>query len=132
MLENQKASLQDLTDFNMSATPEAHLYAPALKQIDDHKIIKLPSDDELQQMVADFKALIAKQTEEHRLAAEAITEGVDRMLTRMARKRQEYEEMKAHREVYECEKLSAPMAAAAPMIRRKTRRSVTRQTRKKK
>jgi len=132
MPENQNTSFQNPTAVDASAAPEAHLNALEIKTIDDLMLVKPSTGEEWGQLAEDFKAVIARQTEEHRRAAEAINEGVDRLLARIAKDRQEYEELKARLGPFEYEKLSATMAAVVPVARRKTRRSASRRTQKKK
>jgi len=132
MPEHQTTSLQNPTAVEAPAAPEVPSNALEIKTIEDLMLVKPSTTEEWGQLAEDFKAVIARQTEEHRRAAEAINQGVERLLARIAKDRQEYEALKARLGPFEFEKLSAAMAAVTPVVRRKTRRSVSRQTRKKK
>jgi hypothetical protein len=100
MPENQNTPSQHLSSSNISTKSEALFNGLEIKPGENQTLVQTsqPNVTDPDQLLADFKAVLAKQAEEYHRSWQALNERLDQMLAKLAERQREREEWEAKRE----------------------------------
>ncbi len=100
MPENQNTPSQPPSGSNISTKSEALFNGLEIKPAENQTLaqISTPDTTDPDQLLADFKEVLAKQAEEYHRSWQALNERLDQMLAKLAEMKREREEWEAKRE----------------------------------
>ncbi|MGH7449949.1 MAG: hypothetical protein ACRENG_01250 [bacterium] len=120
MPENQNIPSQPLSGSNIDTKPEALFNGLEVKQAENQILAQTTTHNAANpdQLLADFKELLAKQAEEYRKLWQALNERLDQMLAKLAEIKREREEWEAKREARRKEEATL-VSRSRPKTRRR-------------